>query len=177
MENASNALIMAAGILLGVMIITLAVALFLTFGSTTGDIAHTVYEREILSFNVQFEQYIGVELRPHDVVNIIKMMAENNNKRGFTDISHTQYLGEDYFVYISGSTVYGISVGNPTRYTDEANFIPFIEQNALSDLGQDLGGNTIYEKKYSMRLQYEVVEIDVDTSINMVRSVIFGEII
>ena len=38
MENASKALIMAAGVLLGVMIISFAVYLFSTFGSYSNDV-------------------------------------------------------------------------------------------------------------------------------------------
>ena len=38
MENASNALIIAGGVLIGVLIISLAVYLFVDFGSTSAEI-------------------------------------------------------------------------------------------------------------------------------------------
>ena len=54
MENASKALIMAAGVLLGVMIISFAVYLFSTFGSYSNDVYLQMEARRMDSFNSQY---------------------------------------------------------------------------------------------------------------------------
>jgi len=54
MENASKALIMAASILIGVMIISVGVALFNSFGGFSKDIMTGIEETQVAEFNTQF---------------------------------------------------------------------------------------------------------------------------
>ncbi len=79
MENASKALIMAAGVLIGLLIISLAVYLFADFGATSAQINQQVEQKRILQFNSQFTSYIGKELTIYDVVTILGYAQENNN--------------------------------------------------------------------------------------------------
>lgn len=78
MENASKALIMAAGVLIGVLIISLAVYLFADFGSTSAEINRQNEQQKIVQFNSQFTSYIGKELTIYDVVTILGYAQENN---------------------------------------------------------------------------------------------------
>ena len=57
MENASKALIMAASILLGVMIISVGVALFNSFVGFSSDITNEIEKKKIEQFNLQFLKY------------------------------------------------------------------------------------------------------------------------
>ena len=54
MENASKALIMAAEILIGVMIISIGVYLFSTMGEYSADTTAQMQEAQINQFNNQF---------------------------------------------------------------------------------------------------------------------------
>ena len=51
MENASKALLMAAGVLMGVLILSLAVYLFANFRATADEATKLMYEEELAQFN------------------------------------------------------------------------------------------------------------------------------
>ena len=62
MENASKALLMAAGVLIGVLIISLAVYLMSYFGGVSADIHKRQKANQINQFNSQFTAYEGKRL-------------------------------------------------------------------------------------------------------------------
>ncbi len=78
MENASKALIMAAGVLIGVLIISLAVYIFVDFGTTSAKINKENAQQKILQFNSQFTSYIDKDLTIYDIVTILGYAQENN---------------------------------------------------------------------------------------------------
>ena len=82
MENASRALLMAAGVLLGVMIISIAVALFSSFGDSSANIMSEIEKSQIAEFNSQFTKYYGIEngISSHDVVTIVNLARESNTR-------------------------------------------------------------------------------------------------
>ena len=59
MENASEALIMAAGVLIGVMILTLAVYLFVTFGAQSQELHKEITANQLTQYNAQYNVYEG----------------------------------------------------------------------------------------------------------------------
>ncbi|MBQ2938368.1 MAG: hypothetical protein IJE05_05805 [Clostridia bacterium] len=79
MENASNALVMAGGVLIGILIISLAVYLFVDFGTTSAQIHQQTEERQITEFNSKFTSYENKEgLTIYDVVTVAEYAYENN---------------------------------------------------------------------------------------------------
>lgn len=78
MENASKALVMAAGILIGVLIITLGVYLFVDFGSTSAEINAQNAEKQVTQFNSKFTSYADKELTIYDVITVVNYAKENN---------------------------------------------------------------------------------------------------
>lgn len=90
MENASKALLMAASILLGIMIISVAVALFSSFGGFGKEIMTRIEETQIAEFNAQFLKYYGeiyneetgkyekIKLTTHDIVTLANLAYKNN---------------------------------------------------------------------------------------------------
>lgn len=79
MENASKALTMAAGVLIGVLIISLAVYLFIDFGTTSAKINSQVTEQQVSQFNSKFTSYEGQEgLTIYDVITVASYAYENN---------------------------------------------------------------------------------------------------
>lgn len=80
MENASKALLMAAGVLIGVLILSLAVYLFVTFGSTSAELHKQQATDRLNEFNSQFTSYEGKErLTIYDVITVANLATENNN--------------------------------------------------------------------------------------------------
>ncbi|OKZ74172.1 MAG: hypothetical protein BHW00_05485 [Clostridium sp. 26_22] len=79
MENASKALIMAGGVLIGVLIISLAVYLFVSFGQTSAEINSQNAQKQINQFNSQFTSYEGNnQLTAHDLITVTNFAIENN---------------------------------------------------------------------------------------------------
>ena len=80
MENASKALTMAAGVLIGVLIISLAVYLFVDFGTTSAEVNKQNEKQKIVQFNSQFTSYETEEKTwtIYDIITIAKYAKENN---------------------------------------------------------------------------------------------------
>lgn len=78
MENASRALIMAAGVLVGIMILTIAVYLFATFGAASAEVHSQKNADRINEFNTQFTTYEGKSNTIYDVITAANIATENN---------------------------------------------------------------------------------------------------
>lgn len=72
MENASKALLMAAGILVGVLILALMVTLFATSSSLSKSYDNAKQEEAVQQFNANFTKYVreDITITIHDVVTI-----------------------------------------------------------------------------------------------------------
>lgn len=83
MENASNALIMAGGVLVGVIVLSLFVYLFSHTGSLSHEYQQEIDRISIVRFNEQFEKYIGKEdLSSHDMLTLYNLVEAINNEAG-----------------------------------------------------------------------------------------------
>ena len=79
MENASKALLMAATVLVGVMILSLGVYLFSIFGNFGGQISDRIEQKQIDEFNSQFYKYENSEeVRIHDIISIANLASQYN---------------------------------------------------------------------------------------------------
>lgn len=78
MENASKALLMAASVLIGILIISLAVYLFVTFGSASAKMHKQNEVQQIAQFNSQFTSYEEKECTIYDVITLANLATENN---------------------------------------------------------------------------------------------------
>ena len=68
MENASRALIMAAGVLVGVLLLSLAVFLFTIFGNFGSEMTTQMNEKNLSEFNAQFTKYESYQDETDSVV-------------------------------------------------------------------------------------------------------------
>lgn len=78
MENASKALLMAGGILIGVLILALMVTLFLSSRELSEEYEKTKQSEAVQQFNVNFTKYLGQNLTIHQVITITNFANENN---------------------------------------------------------------------------------------------------
>ena len=79
MENASKALIMAGGVLIGILLISLAVYLFVDFGTTSAKINEKNAQQQIVEFNSKFTSYEEKsDLTIYDVITVLGYAQENN---------------------------------------------------------------------------------------------------
>ena len=85
MENASKALIMAGGVLIGILIISLAVYLFVDFGSTSAQINDQNAQKQITEFNSKFTAYEGYkDTTIYDIISLAGYAKEYNEYYGKT---------------------------------------------------------------------------------------------
>ena len=77
MENASKALLMAAGVLVGVLILSLMVTLFTSASMLSKDYDETKSAEAVQRFNANFIKYVGKDLTIHDAVTISNFAKAN----------------------------------------------------------------------------------------------------
>lgn len=123
MENASKALIMAASVLLGMMIIGVATYLFSTFGEYSKNSEQDRTDIQIAQFNSQFTKYNGKkDITIHDIISVANLAIENNTNYGFyaSNIEKTN----SYFInVIINGIIDGGNVTNPIKSDKFADYI------------------------------------------------------
>lgn len=102
MENASKALLMAGGVLIGVLVISLAVYLFADFGATSAEINAQNAQKQITAFNSKFTVYQGYtdDITIYDIVSLATFVNENNTY-------YENSPNEQIRVIIGGSQIQG----------------------------------------------------------------------
>lgn len=96
MEDAVKALLIAAGVLIGLMIIALGVALFSSLNKYTEETQNRIEENALQKFNEQFTKYINYEdLTIQDIVTVANIAYENNKNYDLTAQN-----GYNYYVTI-----------------------------------------------------------------------------
>ena len=91
MENAVQALLIASGVLIGIMVISLGVTLFGSLGDYIGNTQEQIDTNAVQKFNEQFTRYIDVSLTIHDVVTAANTAFESNTNYGLTELSEGNY--------------------------------------------------------------------------------------
>ena len=77
MENASKALLMAASVLIGIILISLMVIMFMNSGNVSSSYDKTISQEEISVFNSNFTKYSNKSLTIHEVKSIINFAKAN----------------------------------------------------------------------------------------------------
>lgn len=113
MENASKALLMAAAVLVGIMLLSLGVYLFSIFGNFGGQISNRIEQKQIDEFNSKFYKYEeSQEIRIHDIISIANLARQYNLNNEFLDT-------DTYFIKVNingigaeGQNLQSISIEN-----------------------------------------------------------------
>lgn len=133
MENASKALLMAAGVLMGILVLSLAVFLFANFGSTSSQIRSDITSNQLTQFNTQFTIYAGRDdITIYDIISVANLAKENNN-------NYSSY--SDYQIQVA---IIGIS--NNFQNSSEEDIKKAM--NDYSDVISDENGRTVIKSKF-----------------------------
>lgn len=145
MENASKALIMAASILLGLMIVSVGVVLFKSFGGFSREITTEIEKRQIAEFNAQFQKYEGkifnnetgqnetIKLTTHDIVTIANLAQKNNNQYELEEKSKSDRDKENtYYVQINLNEGNDLKNRNLEKWKEQ-ELTNFIRQNNMTE--------------------------------------------
>lgn len=176
MENVSKALIMAAEILIGVMIISAGVYLFNTFGSYSADTSKKIEQAQIDTFNNQFLKYYGsitkydetkkkdvvepVKCTIHDIVNLSNLAKKNNTELGLENESG--YANNTRYIQIDIKGIKNLEKKKEEQLTE------LIKEN---DLVKDKNSNLQVETKY-----YKCTEAKINENTKYVNYMKFEEI-
>ena len=97
MENASKALLIAAAVLIGVMLLSTMVYLFMNFGNFSSTTYSKIEQAQLDQFNIKFLQYTGSTLQiddwgnektvdvlctTHDIISLANLARQNNINQG-----------------------------------------------------------------------------------------------
>lgn len=93
MENASKALIMAGGVLIGIIIISMGVYLFSNAAAIPKEYSSKLNKDRLAAFNVQFEAYNREDVSAQDIVTVVNLAVQNNRQY---DITETDYYVKIY---------------------------------------------------------------------------------
>lgn len=86
MENASKALLMIAGVLIGILILSLAVYLFSQGGRAASKVVSEITEQQIQQFNRQFDKYLSLDgVTIYDIVTVAKAARDYNKSNNLED--------------------------------------------------------------------------------------------
>ena len=104
MENVSNALLIAGGVLIGVLILTIGVYLYTMFGEGSASLSDQLTQRQIDEFNAQFYKYENQDtIRIHDIISIANLAKQNNINYGYTSIDEGPFYIAVTISNLSGS--------------------------------------------------------------------------
>lgn len=101
MENATKALIISAGVLIGIIILSMAVYLFGVFGKSASDMQEQILANQLNQFNDKFLRYTGLtDLTIQDVITVKNYALENNKETRNYNPSLDEYRAADNNEYI-----------------------------------------------------------------------------
>ncbi len=169
MENASKALIMAAEILIGVMIISIGVFLFNTLGSYSAKTTSQMEETQITQFNNQFLKFYGtsggetIKCTIHEIVGLVNLAKKNNADNGFTEVQ----TASDSSYYIQIDLSIGLRTIRNLEALSQEELINLIKENDITtnEAGETVTKYFICEEEpkigeYTKRVNYmKFVEI------------------
>ena len=151
MENATRALHIAAGALLGVLILSVAVALFSIFGGSSKEIIEKLDEAKITEFNNNFLKYYNNLIDVYDVVTMANFAKKNNAELLISSEmsynNNSEYIQVKLNYHKNGSSNFTV-INNCEKWT-ESEINSFIKENCFK-YGTN-GGNTSDKRQYSIK--------------------------
>lgn len=130
MENATKALLIAGGVLIAIIILSVMVIMFQKTGNVTKTYDQTISQEEITKFNSNFTKYIGQKLTIHEVVTISNFANSNNVRKVKCSIYNEQSIKDemDFQKENNKKHVYTINITNgEDGYISEVVFSSTVE--------------------------------------------------
>ncbi len=88
MENASKALIMAAGVLVAIMVISIGTYIFSTFSEFAKNREEEIFSYQRTEFNSQFTQYEAISCTIYDIISLANYAKNYNEKLDPADVGN-----------------------------------------------------------------------------------------
>jgi hypothetical protein len=142
MENATKALIIAAGMLIAIMIISLGLYLFASMSTYTSSAEQKISEDQIMQYNQVFLKYHGRnDLTVHDIVTIANYAKQCNEENGYYDDNGQNHDETQYYISVllmSSNPLHlecnTINNKTSTKYFDNLLKSDYIEVGGITQL-------------------------------------------
>ena len=171
MENASNALYIAAGVLLGVLILTFAVVLFAMFGNSSKEIIDQIDASKITEFNNNFLKFYNndVKIDAYDLVTMANFARKNNkemlvdSESGANSNNFSDYIQIVLKYYPTGANP--VVVENNFEKKEETWYNNFLKTQYLKNGSKNIKrvykiiSDPIINKKTKKIIKIEITEI------------------
>jgi len=168
MENASKALIMAAEILIGVMIISVGVYLFSVFADYSKEASDKRTTAQIAEFNNQFLKYYGertindkgdkepIKCTIHDIASLANLAKRNNTYHEL--LEQNTYSDNTLYIQIDVKNNSTIQNKKNIEKYDEQELIDLIKNNDIIS-SEDESGQMVPIIKYYKCSEYKISTI------------------
>lgn len=142
MENAAKALIMAASVLVGLLILSLAVYLFITFGASSKQLHEEIDSNRLNEFNTQFTVYeLKNDNTIYDIISVANLAKENNT---YYELSGP--ANGNFYITVNAKTKGASTIFNLQDKTkDDLDTLTKNELNAMIEV-YDSDRNIYYKK-------------------------------
>lgn len=160
MENASKALLMAAGVLIALMTIGLLVIMFNAMSNTQKEGIQVAREAQVIEFNNQFTTYLRDDVRGSDMISLINRIVSYNKLKGSN--SDEQYQEMQITVNIKSEDLEKLAYnkGNPSEIKNP------LTQNNIAEFVKTFGSEGLegkYGAKYITTLSSNISQV-IDTT-------------
>lgn len=133
MENATKALLIAGGILIAIIILTIGITLYSLYSNQAKEYNETITTTEIQKFNSKFEVYVGrTDITAQEIVSAVNLAKEYDNSvkieiKNKLNVSETYATPEEFVKKFLDSKfscqnpVYNSETGKITQITFKEN--------------------------------------------------------
>ena len=177
MENASNALLIAGAVLIGVMILSVGVYLISSFQNSSSQINNQIEQNKIEAFNKEFTKYMGLEnIRAHQIVSVANL-ARQNNKRNYDEVL---IKGDSpYYITVIVQTKSGAATVTDNQFevntSDDSN--QAFEQKMIEFIkNYDVKENTNPTEKKIIPVYFKCTEVAFNQHTKMVERIKFEQL-
>lgn len=132
MENAAKALLIAGGVLIAILLLTLFSYLYTKMGESTNDIYALMNQSEISEFNQKFLNYSGRGINPNttpltvqDVATLINLAQDSKNNSDYAADISVNYEGnnlletENYYSWLEQNQASNITFNCTVHVNEE----------------------------------------------------------
>lgn len=165
MENITKALLIVGGMLIVIMVLTLAVTVVNQISTYYKAQHDSTMVEQITEFNSKFDNYSGQTIRGNELLSIINRIVDYNNlyseMEGYEKITFSAYLKtrEEDLTYNGHSSANFKGIPNKIN-NDNMNYISEATSEIIGNLSRELGNGWTVNETILQRLSAEVSNLE-----------------
>ncbi len=134
MENASKALVIAGGILIALMILSILVYVFISISDFEGAQDRNTLTKQLDEFNKSYEAYNKSRMYGVDVISVVNKATENNEKYPEDKVNIIVLDGEDNQMQVEDSHEFKVTIFKceKVEYNEKTGKINLMEFRKIS---------------------------------------------